>query len=289
MDIAHAATEKVLGRIDADLDASLERLFAWLRIPSISTDPAYANDCRSAAEWLRRELADLGVEARLSETGGHPVVLGRSDAPGKPHVLFFGHYDVQPVDPLDLWETPPFEPKLATLPDGRKVIGARGACDDKGQVMTFVEACRAWKAATGELPVGIAFLIEGAEEDGSKFLPEWVEANKHELEADFVLVCDTGMWDQSTPMITTGLRGLVYEEVIVTCADRDLHSGAFGGAARNPIHVLARIIADLHDAEGRIAIPGFYDGVPETPPAVLEQWRALGLTAEGLLGQVGLK
>jgi len=288
MDIARATTEKVLGRIDADLDSSLERLFAWLRIPSISTDPAYAKDCRSAAEWLRRELADLGVEARLSETGGHPVVLGRSDAPGKPHVLFYGHYDVQPVDPLDLWETPPFEPKIATLPDGRKVIGARGACDDKGQVMTFVEACRAWKASTGEIPVGITFLVEGAEEDGSKFLPEWVEANKNELAADLILVCDTSMWDRNTPMITTGLRGLVYEEVIVRCADRDLHSGAFGGAARNPIHVLAKIIADLHDADGRVTIPGFYDGVPETPRHVLERWKSLDLTPEKFLGQVGL-
>jgi acetylornithine deacetylase/succinyl-diaminopimelate desuccinylase-like protein len=155
--------------------------------------------------------------------------------------------------------------------------------------MTFVEACRAWKAATGELPVGVTFLVEGAEEDGSKFLPEWVEANRHELKADLVVVCDTGMWDQNTPMITTGLRGLVYEEVIVTCADRDLHSGAFGGAARNPIHVLARIIGDLHDADGRIAIPGFYDGVPETPPDVLEQWRRLDLTPENFLGQVGLR
>src|SRR5215208_1599334 len=271
MDIAHAATEKVLGRIDADLNASLERLFAWLRIPSISTDPAYAKDCRSAAEWLRRELADLGVEARLSETGGHPVVLGRYEAPGKPHVLFYGHYDVQPVDPLDLWETPPFEPTIRTLQDGRKVISARGACDDKGQVMTFLEACRAWKASTGELPVGITFLVEGAEEDGPKFLPEWVEANKNELAADLVLVCDTSMWDRNTPMITTGLRGLVYEEVIVRCADRDLHSGAFGGAARNPIHVLAKIIADLHDADGRGALPGFNDAAPGTPRDGLEQ------------------
>src|SRR5215218_3345700 len=197
MDIAHAATEKVLGRIDADLDSSLERLFAWLRIPSISTDPAYAKDCRSAAEWLRRELADLGVEARLSETGGHPVVLGRSDAPGKPHVLFYGHYDVQPVDPLDLWETPPFEPKIATLPDGRKVIGARGACDDKGQVMTFVEACRAYKAVTGSLPIPITMMIEGEEECGSNHLFGFVKENAAELKQDLALVCDTSMWDET--------------------------------------------------------------------------------------------
>ena len=157
------------------------------------------------------------------------MVLGHAKTGGKPRVLFYGHYDVQPVDPLDLWQTPPFEPKIATLPDGREVIGARGACDDKGQVMTFLEACRAWKAVTGALPVDITFLVEGAEEDGSKFLPEWVEANKNELQADVVLVCDTGMWDQDTPLITTALRGLVYEEVIVRCADRDLHSGLFGG------------------------------------------------------------
>jgi acetylornithine deacetylase/succinyl-diaminopimelate desuccinylase-like protein len=285
---ANATLDKVLERIDADLDASLQRLSDWLRIPSISTDPAYAGDCRSAAEWLARELNGLGIEARLSETGGHPVVLGRAGADAKPHVLFYGHYDVQPVDPLDEWETPPFEPRIRTLPDGRRVIGARGASDDKGQVMTFVEACRAWRAVAGSLPIGVTFLIEGAEEDGSKFLPEWVEANKDQLEADLVLVCDTSMWDRDTPLITSALRGLVYEEVIVRCANRDLHSGLYGGGARNPIHVLARIIADLHDEDGRIAIPGFYDGVPETPREVLEQWRQLDLTPENFLGPVGL-
>jgi acetylornithine deacetylase/succinyl-diaminopimelate desuccinylase-like protein len=203
--------------------------------------------------------------------------------------MFYGHYDVQPVDPLELWETPPFEPRMATLPDGRKVISARGACDDKGQVMTFLEACRAWKAVAGELPVGVTFLIEGAEEDGSKFLPEFVEANKDELKADVVLVCDTGMWDQDTPLITTALRGMVYEEVIVRCANRDLHSGLFGGGARNPIHVLAKILADLHDENGRITIPGFYEGVHETPTQVREQWSKLGLTPDSFLGPIGLK
>jgi acetylornithine deacetylase/succinyl-diaminopimelate desuccinylase-like protein len=285
--------DQVLRRIDADLDASLARLFAWLKIPSISTDPAYAPHCRSAAEWLKGELSGLGIGASLRETPGHPVVVGHTKAngaaKGRPHVLFYGHYDVQPVDPLELWEAPPFEPRSATLPDGRKVISARGACDDKGQVMTFVEACRAWKAVAGALPVDITFLIEGAEEDGSKFLPEFVEANKDELKADVVLVCDTGMWDQNTPAITSSLRGLVYEEVIVRAADRDLHSGLFGGAAQNPIRVLSRIIADLHDANGRIAIPGFYDGVHEIPTQVLEQWKKLNLTPEDFLGQVGLK
>ena len=177
---------------------------------------------------------------------------------------------------------------MATLGDGRKVISARGACDDKGQVMTFVEACRAFKAM-GELPVGVTMMIEGEEESGSPNLPAFVEANREELKADVALVCDTGMWDQDTPAITASLRGLAYYEVIVRCADRDLHSGLFGGAARNPIRVLAKIVADLHDENGRIAVPGFYEGVGEMPPEVLERWRKLNLTPEDFLGQVGLR
>jgi acetylornithine deacetylase/succinyl-diaminopimelate desuccinylase-like protein len=280
--------EKVLGDIDADLDNSLSRLFDWLRIPSISTDPAHAGDCRRAAEWLRGDLEAMGFEASVRDTSFHPVVLGHLPKPGAPHVLFYGHYDVQPVDPLEGWDTPPFEPSIDEVAPGRKVIRARGACDDKGQVMTFLEAVRAWKATAGGLPVGLTVLIEGAEENGSKGLPEWLEANKTELAADFALVCDTGMWDRETPLVTTSLRGLVYREVRVRCADRDLHSGSFGGGARNPIHVLSRIIADLHDAEGRVAIPGFYEGVHETPPEILEQWRGLGLSAESFLGPIGL-
>jgi acetylornithine deacetylase/succinyl-diaminopimelate desuccinylase-like protein len=280
--------DRVLGDIDTDLDNALSRLFDWLKIQSISTDPAYKGECRKAAEWVRGELEALGFRAHLSETSLHPVVVGHKPKPGAPHVLFYGHYDVQPVDPLDLWDAPPFEPQLAELEPGRKVIRARGACDDKGQVMTFLEACRAWIATEGELPVGVTVLIEGAEENGSKGLPEWLAANKDELKADFALVCDTGMWDRATPSITTSLRGLVYREIIVKAADRDLHSGSFGGAARNPIHVVARIIADLHDADGRVTLPGFYDGVPETPPEILARWKALALTPETFLGQVGL-
>ena len=288
-----SSLDQVLSKIDADLDSSLERLFQWLKVPSISTDPAYKDHCRTAGQWLVDELKGIGVEASLRETGGHPAVVGhaKSETKGqtKPHVLFYGHYDVQPVDPLDLWERPPFEPRIITLSDGRKAISARGSSDDKGQVMTFVEACRAWKAVTGSLPINVTFLIEGAEEDGSKFLPEFIEANKDELKADVALVCDTGMWDQETPAITSSLRGMVYEEVIVRCADRDLHSGQFGGAARNPIHVLSKIIAAIHDENGRISIEDFYDGVPETPTQVLEQWKGLNLTEEEFLGQVGLK
>ncbi len=285
--------DAVLARIDDDLDASVNRLFEWLRIPSISTDPAYAAHCRKAGEWLAKDLAGLGFEVGLRETPGHPIVLGHARSQGasvgRPHVLFYGHYDVQPVDPLDLWHTPPFEPTIATIPFGRRVIVGRGACDDKGQVMTFIEACRAWKAVTGSLPVDITALVEGAEEDGSKHLPEFVEAHADELKADLALVCDTGMWDEDTPAITASLRGMVYQEIIVRAADRDLHSGLFGGAAQNPIRILARIIADLHDDEGRVTLAGFYDGVSEPPEEVRRQWEALGLTAESFLGQVGLR
>jgi acetylornithine deacetylase/succinyl-diaminopimelate desuccinylase-like protein len=280
--------DQVLADIDKDLDNSLQRLFAWLRIPSISTDPAYKGECRRAAEWLRGDLAAMGFEASLRDTPGHPVVVAHLPRPGAPHVLFYGHYDVQPVDPLSLWETPPFEPRMADI-DGRKVISARGACDDKGQVMTFIEACRAYRATAGELPVGVTIMVEGEEESGSINLPAFVEANRDELKADVALVCDTGMWDKDTPAITASLRGLAYFEVVVRCADRDLHSGLFGGAARNPIHVLAKIVADLHDGNGRIAIPGFYDGVRDMPAEVLERWKKLNLTPDDFLGQVGLR
>jgi acetylornithine deacetylase/succinyl-diaminopimelate desuccinylase-like protein len=280
----------VLKHIDSSLDASLVRLFEFLKIPSISTDSKWKADCAKAADWLRKDLTSLGFDAAVRPTPGHPVVVGHAGAAkGKPHVLFYGHYDVQPVDPLNLWDNPPFEPKLVELSKGRKAIVARGACDDKGQVMTFLEACRAWKAVTGSLPVGITAMIEGEEETGSINLPAFVKANAKELKADMALVCDTGMWDRKTPAITTSLRGLLYEEIIVRCADRDLHSGLFGGAAANPAHVLARIVASLHKPNGKIAVPGFYDGVKNLPPKVKATLAGLGLTEKGFLGTVGLK
>jgi acetylornithine deacetylase/succinyl-diaminopimelate desuccinylase-like protein len=280
--------DAVLDRIDRDLEASVERLFAFLRIKSVSTDPAFKEQCRSAAEHVAKDLASLGFDAHVRATPGHPIALAKSAQGHGPRVLFYGHYDVQPVDPLDLWEHPPFEPRITTLPDGRRIIVARGACDDKGQVMTFIEACRAWKAVTGELPVPITMLIEGEEECGSKNLAPFVEANKNELKADIALVCDTGMWDPKTPAITTSLRGLVYDEVKIKAADRDLHSGLFGGAAQNPIRVLCRILGSIHDEQGKITIPGFYDGVKDLPANVCEQWRSLDFTPQNFLGQVGL-
>ena len=279
----------VLDRIDRDLEKSVDRLFALLRIKSISTDPAYAADCRRAAEWLVADLKTIGFEASVRETPGHPMVVAHHDGPSQdlPHILFYGHYDVQPVDPLELWTNDPFEPTIKQL-DGVKVITGRGSSDDKGQLMLFVEACRAWKAEHGSLPCRITLLFEGEEESGSPSLKPFLDANAAELKADFAMVCDTGMWDRQTPAICVGLRGLVGEEVKVKAADRDLHSGEFGGAAANPVRILAKILADIHDDNGRVTIPGFYDGVEETPPQVLKTWESLGETAETFLGQVGL-
>jgi acetylornithine deacetylase/succinyl-diaminopimelate desuccinylase-like protein len=281
--------DTVLDRIDKDIDQSLERLFALLRIQSVSTDPAYSKHCRAAADHVAADLKSIGFAADVRPTAGHPIVVGKAPNGSGPRVLFYGHYDVQPIDPLELWKTPPFEPRIDTLPDGRKIIVARGACDDKGQAMTFIEACRAWKNATGKLPLPITLMIEGEEECGSKNLFAFVRDNADEFKLDLALVCDTSMWDTNTPAITTSLRGLVYEEVRLTCADRDLHSGLFGGAAQNPIRVLARILAAMHDDNGRVTIPGFYDGVKELPADIKAELVGLNLTAEKFLGQVGLK
>jgi acetylornithine deacetylase/succinyl-diaminopimelate desuccinylase-like protein len=283
-----AQLDAALAKIDANLDAALQRLFALVSIPSISTDPAYAPACQMAAEWLKDELRDLGFEASVRPTAGHPMVVAKAKAgrPGAPHVLFYGHYDVQPSDPLDLWKTPPFEPRLADAPTGKQIIG-RGTSDDKGQLMTFVEACRALKE-TGDLPCDATILFEGEEESGSHSLPAFLAENKDELRADVALICDTSMLDRTTPAITTMLRGIVTQEVVIKGADRDLHSGLFGGAAVNPIHVLAKIIADLHDENGRVTLPGFYDGVAELPSEIAAQWRDIGFDGTQFLKDVGL-
>ena len=286
--------DAVLSRIDQDIDHSVERLFALLRIASVSTDPAFKQQCRDAAEHVAADLTSIGFDASVRPTEGHPVVVGKSNgsmangATGL-RVLFYGHYDVQPVDPLNLWKTPPFEPRIETLPDGRKIIIARGACDDKGQAMTFIEACRAFKAVTGKLPLPITMMIEGEEECGSQHLFKFVRDNAAELKQDLALVCDTAMWDQKTPAVTTSLRGLVYEDVKITCADRDLHSGVFGGAAQNPIRLLAKILGAMWDDTGRVTIPGFYEGVKELPADIKADLKALDLTPEKFLRPIGLK
>ena len=249
-------TDKVLNEIDRALDESLKRLFALMKIPSISTDPAYAKECRRAAEWLAKDLESMGFSASVRSTSGHPVVVGHHDGEG-PHVLFYGHYDVQPVDPLNLWDAEPFAASLRTRADGTKEIFGRGSADDKGQLMTFLEACRAYKKVNGRLPCRVTVMLEGEEESGSPSLKPFLNANAKELKADVALVCDTNMLDRQTPAISTGLRGLMEEEIKHHAASRDLHSGYYGGAAANPIHILTKILADFRAADGSITIPDF--------------------------------
>ncbi|SOC40948.1 acetylornithine deacetylase/succinyl-diaminopimelate desuccinylase-like protein [Rhizobium subbaraonis] len=280
----------VLDHAAASVPAALERLFDLVRIKSISTDPAYKAEVQRGAEWLVNELRSLGFDATVRDTAGHPMVVAHHDGAtaDAPHVLFYGHYDVQPVDPLELWEHDPFDPAVRDIAGGRRIITGRGTSDDKGQLMTFVEACRAYKETIGALPCKVTILFEGEEESGSPSLKPFLEANAAELKADFALVCDTNMWDAETPAISAGLRGLVGEEIVVKAADRDLHSGYFGGAAANPIHILAEILAGLHDADGRVTLEGFYDGVEETPENIKASWDKLGQTADKFLGEIGL-
>jgi acetylornithine deacetylase/succinyl-diaminopimelate desuccinylase-like protein len=280
--------DAVLAHIDGDLNAAIERLFALLRIRSISTDPAYAAECRACADWHVEDLRSIGFEASARATPGHPIVVGHDRSAVGPSALFYGHYDVQPVDPLELWESDPFEPFIETRADGSRAIRARGASDDKGQVMVFIEACRAWKAVTGKLPIPISILLEGEEESGGANLPPFLKAHADELRADIGLICDTNMWDPVTPAIQTMLRGLCGEEIVIHAADRDLHSGFYGSAAANPNHILARILADLRDPDGRVTIPGFYDGVPELPETLRAQWETLNFDPAAFLGAIGL-
>lgn len=283
-----AALDQVLANVDANLDASLGRLFDLIRIPSVSTDPAHAEDCRRAAEWLSAQLAALGFDASVRPTERHPMVVGHDRSGTGPHVLFYGHYDVQPVDPLALWHSDPFEPKLVPQPDGDTHIVARGASDDKGQLLTFVEACRAWKAVTGSLPIQVSVLFEGEEEISSPSLAPFLEKTGAELKADVVLVCDTDMWDAETPAVTTMLRGVLKEEIVISGADRDLHSGIYGNAARNALQVMSDVLSSLRTADGGVAVEGFYDGVAELPAAVKAQWQRLPFDEKGFLGDIGL-
>ncbi len=276
----------VLDRIDAQMPDATERLLDLLRIQSISTDPAYKADCDKAADWLVEDLKSIGVDASKRPTTGHPMVVGHAKGTGK-HALFYGHYDVQPVDPLDLWDTPPFEPSLEETDKGT-VIRGRGASDDKGQLMTFVEACRAWVAVHGELPIKVSFFFEGEEESGSPSLVPYMKENAKELTTDIALICDTGLFSSAVPAITTQLRGMVTEEFTIKGAARDLHSGMYGGLAGNPIHVLSKIVADLHDETGAVTLNGFYDDVPELDDQTRSMWQNLAFDHADFLGEVGL-
>ena len=282
--------ETVLRHADTQFEQSQANLFDLLRIPSISAQPAHQQDCRHAAEWWREQLIGLGFRADIRPTAGHPVVVGHHDGPADyrgPHVLFYAHYDVQPVDPLDLWHSPPFEPQLVDGPHGKRFV-ARGAVDDKGQSVMFLEALRAWHAAGGGIPARLTVLVEGEEEVGSPNLEPFVAEHKADLASDLALISDTGMWDIDTPAVTTRLRGMAYIEVTLKAANRDLHSGLFGGSALNPINALTRILGELKDADGRIQLPGFYDRVKPISNAQRTQWDALGFDEAAFLGGIGL-
>jgi acetylornithine deacetylase/succinyl-diaminopimelate desuccinylase-like protein len=264
--------ENVIDFINVHRDRYVDELKAYLAIPSVSALPEHAQDVRRCAEWTAEELGRIGMQnARLIETPGNPVVYADwLQAPDKPTILFYGHYDVQPVDPLDKWTSPPFE---ATVRDGE--IYARGAADDKGQVFMHCKAIEAHLKQTGSLPCNIKVFIEGEEEVGSTHLDDFVRSHKTELAADVVVISDSAMFDRGVPSICYGLRGLAYFQIDVRGTASDLHSGSFGGAVANPAFVLTQIVSQLKDRSGRIKIPGFYDDVRDLLPEERAQWKRL--------------
>ncbi len=297
----HSSLARVISWLDENEPQSLSRLVDWLKIPSISTDPQYRVDVKRAAQWAADQLAAAGLPAQVLPTGaegkpGHPVVLAHS--PGAPdyqgpHVLFYGHYDVQPVDPVELWDSPPFEPVVREGEPGgpgRRIV-ARGAVDDKGQVMMFLEALRAFKAVTGQPAGGVKFtvLLEGEEESGSANLEPFVKQHEAALRrCDFCLISDTGMLGRGKPAITYGVRGLAYTEVTLIGPDQDLHSGLWGGRVLNPNAALCQVLSQLWDKDGKVTIPGFYDAVRPISPREREAWAKLPWSAEEALRSIGL-
>ena len=279
--------DATLSRIDSEMNQNLQRLFDFLKIKSISTDSGFKKDCAEAADWLVADLKSFGAKVKKYETGGHPIVLGELGSDSRPHILFYGHYDVQPVDPLELWDNDPFEPIIEKLPSG-SVIRARGSSDDKGQLMTFVEACRAWIAQNGSLPFKVSFFFEGEEESGSPNLVPFMKKYKKEISSDIVLICDTWLFESRVPAIVTMLRGILKEEIILTGPDKDLHSGMYGGISNNPARVLTNVLSALHDNDGAVTIPGFYDGVIELPKNIIDQWEGLNFKHDQFLSEVGL-
>src|SRR5438067_3401949 len=264
--------DNVIDLINVNRDRYLDELKAFLAIPSISALPEHAADVKHCAEWCAGEMRRIGLQnVRLIETPGNPIVYGDwLGAPDAPTILFYGHYDVQPVDPLDLWQSPPFE---AAIRDGE--IYARGAADDKGQVFMHFTAVEAHLKQNGRLPVNIKFILEGEEEVGSVNLDDFIRAHKSELAADVVVISDSPMFDRGVPSICYGLRGLVYFQIDLRGSRTDLHSGSFGGAVANPAFVLAQVLAQMKDRGGRIKIPGFYDDVKPLQDAERQAWASL--------------
>ncbi len=273
-------TQRVLQHLTDRRDQSVTDLKELLSIPSVSADSRHKDDCLRAAEWVQTRLTTCGFATELVETPGHPIVYAEwTGAPGAPTVLVYGHYDVQPADPLHLWTTPPFEP---TVREGR--LYARGATDDKGQVFTHILAAGAWMDAIGKLPVNLKFVIEGEEEVGSNNLDDYLARERDKLACDVAVISDTAQYGDGIPAITYGLRGIIACEVTVHGPDRDLHSGVFGGSVANPVNTLCRLIARLHDDQGRVTIPGFYDDVAPLTDEERQAFAALPFD-EGLFCQ----
>ncbi|HWE95708.1 MAG TPA: dipeptidase [Tepidisphaeraceae bacterium] len=279
---------QVLQSIDARRQGSLSDLKDFLRIPSVSTKPEHAPDLQRCAAWLADKLRNAKLDAKVLPTGGHPVVVAKNEhRPGRPTVLFYGHYDVQPPEPLEKWVTPPFDPTIRKDENGYDAVYARGAVDDKGQVWAHVEAVTQWQQAGG-LPVNLTMLIEGEEEIGSDNLERFVRENKDLLKADLAVISDTGQFARGKPAITYGLRGLVYCEVFITGPGHDLHSGMYGGAVPNPANVLCELLATLHDKDGRVNLPGFYDDVKPLTPEERADWAKLPFDEQAYLKSLNL-
>ncbi|MEQ9607565.1 MAG: M20/M25/M40 family metallo-hydrolase [Kiloniellaceae bacterium] len=272
-----SSIDAVLDKVDANMPASVDRFVRLLSFPSVSSQPEGGEAIAACAEWLARELEKLGLEARVVPTAGHPMVVATSPRrASRPKVLFYGHYDVQPVEPLEAWNSPPFEPRI-TEEDGLRRIYARGAADSKSQFWSVIEALRAWRDSAGELPIDITVMLEGEEESGSASLPEFVAANRELLACDVAFNSDSDMWSPTRPAITTRLKGLVHEKVTILAPNGELHSGHFGTVAVNPVRVLTGILSAIHDDRGRVTIEGFYDGVDPLAPELRAQWEALDL------------
>jgi len=271
--------------LDDRRDERLESYKAFLRIPSISALPEHAKDCRTAADWIAADLRAMRIEhVEITETEGHPIVYGDwLHAEGAPTVIVYCHYDVQPVDPLELWDSPPFEPVVV----GDRIL-ARGSADDKGQLHLHLRATEAILATREQLPVNLKFVFEGDEESSSVHLERWLEANKARLAADFALISDTGFFDGNLPAITVGLRGIMYAQIDVSGTDVDLHSGSYGGAVQNPINALVQIIAALKGPDGRIRVPGFYDDVVALTEADRAAFAALPFDEAAYQATLGL-
>ena len=275
---------KILEQINRNHQCSLEELSDFLRIPSVSTDPAHASDIRRAAHWLLDKLGGLGLETELHETERHPVVFAqRVFDPGLPTLLIYGHYDVQPADPLDEWLTPPFSPNIR---DG--YIYARGATDNKGQCLTYFEAMEAIIAVNEELPINVKVVVEGEEEIGSPSLGPYLMGHLDNLKADVIAISDGSQFASGIPAITYGLRGLCYFQVDVQGPRFDLHSGSFGGLVANPVQVLAEMLAQLKNQDGTIAIPGFYDNVRDLEPREKQEMVDLPLNEDDLKQYLGV-